>query len=482
MSPHLHPVRRTAASLLVVLLVSACGPSFDRDQVLRDAGAAPEQTAEERDDGAVAAPDRTSTDGGSRDDTGATPTNTLSPSDDETAGSDGLPDGSPGGSRQDPAPVPTGAGESQPPSDDPPATDPGPSPGVADDTIRIGYLVPLTGAAPIPTSWDEGARLYWDHHQVQDRDVELIIYDTESSTTTAVQQARRLVTQDQVFTILTLDRLEVQEAVARELEARNFPHLMIQSPTPPPTDWDSTFTISIDHTVQGRGIAQFMADELSDVGRKVAFAREQTNALRPGADAFVAEAEARGLDVVATESINPNSADYSGTILRLQSSGADIVWLYMAPTPAARIISQAGATGYRPTWFANSISWGFELMHSVTAGHMEGAYAFSPWVPLSNPRTATYKQAWNDCGSCDGAADDIGLVGWAAGEVLDAALEATPALGHDAFRRSMSGFRVSTGLWAPIDFTRGGSIGSTQVAVYRAQGGKWTTFGDFRGY
>jgi hypothetical protein len=128
------------------------------------------------------------------------------------------------------------------------------------------------------------------------------------------------------------------------------------------------------------------------------------------------------------------------------------------------------------------VSWGFELMHTATAGYLEGAYAFSPWVALSDPRTAPYKKAWNDCGRCSGAPDDIGLVGWAAGGVLHAALEAAPALGHDAFRRSMQSFKVSTGLWAPLDFSRGGSVGTSQVAVYRAQNGRWNMFGDFRGF
>ncbi len=319
---------------------------------------------------------------------------------------------------------------------------------------------------------------------INGRKVQLIIEDTESSTTTAVNKARKLITQDKVFTIITLDRLEVQEAVARELEARNFPHIMIQSPTPPPSSWTNTFTISIDHTVQGRSVARFFKQELASVGSKVAVVREQTNALKPGADAMVAEAKAQGLQVVAQETIDPNSADFTQTILRLQQAGAQIVWLYMAPTPAARIISQAGASGYQPTWFANSISWNFELMHGVTANYMDGhAYAFSPWVALSDPRAAAYKKAWASCSGCSGAADDIGLVGWGVGGVLDAALSGPgKALGHDSFRAGLQRFKVDTDVWAPVDCTGGGSICTTKVAVYRSQGGAWKMSGDFRSF
>lgn len=493
--------RLTALAAVLALVAVACGPRFDRadlvvagDVPAGDVGAVPSDGAPV--DGGTGADgtggDDAFDDGGFDDDGGGFDDGGFDPGPgaDAGAGGDaGTSDGGAGDGGTAPGDDPGDAGDggaAPPPSSG--SADPGPQPGVTDDSLKIGYLVPLTGAAPIPTSWDDGANLYWDVLNeaggLNGRQVELIIEDTESSTTTAVNKARKLVTQDKVFTIVTLDRLEVQEAVARELEARNYPHVMIQSPTPPPSSWRNTFTVSIDHTVQGRSIARFLKRELADVGNKVAVVREQTNALKPGADAMVTEARAQGLEVVAQETINPNSADYTQTILRLQQSGAEIVWLYMAPTPAARIISQAGASGYRPTWFANSISWNFELMHGVTAGYMDGrAYAFSPWVALSDPRTAAYKKAWNDCGPCSGNADDIGLVGWGVGGVLHAALSKPGrALGHDTFRAGLRTLRVDTDVWAPVDCSGGGSICTSKVAVFRSQGGAWRMSGDFRSF
>lgn len=489
------PTRTTVLVALVALATVACGPRFDRSELaVGGVPAADPGTA-------VAAP--VGTDGGTPvgDGTEAgfepvlTDGSTVAPADDgTTAGGATGPSadtgtvGEPGDAGEPTSPATgtengattSGGGTSQVAA--------GPQPGITDDTIRIGYLVPLTGAAPIPTSWDDGANLYWNVRNaaggINGRKVELYIEDTESSTTTAVNKARKLLTQQKVFTVVTLDRLEVQEAVARELEARNVPHVMIQSPTPPPADWENTFTVSIDHTVQGRAVARFWHQELGSVGRKVAVVREQTNALKPGADAMVAEAKRLGLEVVANETIDPSAADFTQTILRLQRNGAQIVWLYMAPTPAARIIGQAGASSYRPTWFANSISWNFELMHGVTAGYMDGkAYAFSPWVALADPRAGAYKKAWNACGPCSGEPDDIGLVGWGVGGVLDAAL-AKPGreLGHDSFRAGLRSLRIATDVWAPIDFTGGGSVGTTKVAVFRSQGGAWRMAGDFRSF
>lgn len=484
--------RTTVLVGLVALAAVACGPRFDRAE-LTVAGDVPPAEGATVVPGPADAPGETapSTDTGLEsvivEGQPANPPDVSIATDGGAGTGTAAQGGDPSGAST-PASTDADAGEARGPTGGSSQVAAGPQPGVTEDTIRIGYLVPLTGAAPIPTSWDEGANLYWNVKNaaggINGRKVELYIEDTESSTTTAVNKARKLLTQQKVFTIVTLDRLEVQEAVARELEARNVPHVMIQSPTPPPASWKNTFTVSIDHTVQGRAIARFWHQELAAVGRKVAVVREQTNALKPAADAMVAEARQRGLEVVAQETIDPSAADFTQTILRLERNGAQLVWLYMAPTPAARIIGQAGASGYRPTWFANSISWNFELMHGVTAGYMDGkAYAFSPWVALSDPRTGAYKKAWNECGPCSGDADDIGLVGWGVGGVLDAALSKPGrALGHDSFRAGLRTLRIATDVWAPLDFSGGGSVGTAKVAVFASRGGAWRMAGDFRSF
>lgn len=499
----------------LALVAVACGPRFDRSEVEVTSGQPVSENVVNDTGGAGSGDtpigDDTSGDIGGDTDVGS---DTGTDTGGDAGGSDGTTDGTAGnGTGSGAQPGDTGGGDDggTEASDDGGDTSEdggsqtvaaGPRPGISDqpcegyeDTtegcILVGYLVPLTGAAPLPTSWDEGANFVWDYFNkrggINGYGVELIIEDTESSTTTAVNKARKLVTQDRVFTIITLDRLEVQDAVAQFLEQANYPHIMIQSPADPPDSWRNTFTISIDHIVQGRAIAQFWADDLgaADGGKKVAWVREQTNALKPGVDAFDARAAELGVDVVERQTINPSQQEFSQTILALQNSGAEIVWLYMAPTPAATIIQQANAQfQYRPTWFANSISWNFELLHQAAGPGINGAYAFSPWVSLSSPRADEFKQAWRDAKGSE--PDDFGLVGWGVGQVTKAALESPgddiANLGHDSFRAAMTRFRFSGNVWAPVDFTAGGPTGSSAVAVFKSDGSAWQTQGDFRSF
>ena len=61
---------------------------------------------------------------------------------------------------------------------------PGRTSGVTDTEIKIGYLLPLTGAAPIPSRFDKGVNAYWDYVNAQGgidgREVTVVIEDTES--------------------------------------------------------------------------------------------------------------------------------------------------------------------------------------------------------------------------------------------------------------------------------------------------------------
>ncbi len=509
--------RLTALLFVLLLLATACGPRFDREALTISSGELGGQVdqgggfAAPATDGGFVDPG-TSTDGGTTDggttddgttdggvvtDGGATTDGgTTSGGTDTGTSSGGTTSGgtdtgtSSGGTTSGGTDTGTSSGgtssggtSSGGTTTAPPPADKGPTPGVTDNSIRIGYLLPLTGAAPIPVGFDDGVRVYWNflnaNGGINGRNVEIIIYDTESTTSNAIAQARKAVQQDKVFTLLSLDRLEVQDALAKFLEQVGMPHVMVQSPANPPSSWKNTFVGSVDHAVQGAGIAQFMAEVIKKP--KVAFVREQTNALKPGTDAFEKRAAALGLEVVAKLTTDPSNNDQSGTVNALVASGAEVVWLYMAPTVAANIVSSAGARTYQPVWFANNISWNFELMHGVTANFLNGSYAFSSWVPLNDKRAQKYKDEYRrQISDPSKSPDDIGLVGWGAGEVISDVLGAAGKdLGWNSFRSALRNFKKGGNVWTPLDFTNG-FVGTNVVKVYKSNGSQWSLFQDDR--
>src|SRR5438876_514248 len=100
--------------------------------------------------------------------------------------------------------------------------DAGPTPGVTDTSIKIGYLLPLTGAAPVPSNFDKGANVYWSYVNKQGgingRKVQIVIEDTQSSASVGKDKAKKLIENDKVFMIIVLDRLENQQALGDYLD------------------------------------------------------------------------------------------------------------------------------------------------------------------------------------------------------------------------------------------------------------------------
>jgi len=362
-------------------------------------------------------------------------------------------------------------------------TGPGPAPGVSATQITIGYLLPITGAAPIPVQFDRGVNAYWNyinaHNGIDGRKVKVIIEDTQSQAEVGKDKAKKLIEDDHVFAVVVLDRLENQQAIGEYLNSRRVPNIEIQTPANLAQDQVWSFGVTIDHAVQGALVADYFVKVLH--AQKVAIVSENTPTLDPGRNAFTKEVKALNADLAYSKTVEGQANDFSNEALALSNSGATAVWLYMAPTTAATLANQADAAGFHPTWFANSISWAFDLTFSVAPKSFKGARAFSPWLPLSDPRTATYKQAYvkQNPGSTP---DDLGLVGWGVGQIVAKGLEnAGPHLGQNSFRDALQHLNFRPDVWAPVDFKDGVREGANVVAVLKEDGGHWVLDHDFTG-
>jgi branched-chain amino acid transport system substrate-binding protein len=353
--------------------------------------------------------------------------------------------------------------------------------GVTDDEIKIGYLLPITGAAPIPSRFDKGVNAYWDFVNAQGgidgRRVTVVIEDTQSQAEVGKDKAKKLVEDDEVFAVVVLDRLENHEAIGRYLNERQVPTISVQSTADMPDDEIWNFNVTIDQGLQGTVIADYFVKELGL--EKVGVLRESPPALDPGVEAFEQEVNELGAEVVISRAIEGQATDFLNEALALSESGAEAVWLYMAPLPAAKIANQSNDAGFHPIWFANSISWAFDLTFAVAPEALQNAHAFSPWLPLSDPRTATYQEQYraNNNGETP---DDLGIIGWGLGEIIGEGLrQAGPELGQNSFRDAMQHLEFAPDVWVPLAFDDGVREGANQVAVLAEGDGRWVVEHEF---
>jgi hypothetical protein len=114
---------------------------------------------------------------------------------------------------------------------------------------------------------------------------------------------------------------------------------------------------------------------------------------------------------------------------------------------------------------------------------LRGARAFSPWLPLTDPRTNTYQAAYRS-EYPNQMPDDLGLVGWGIGEIVGEGIRRTgKQLGQNSFRATMQGLNYKADLWAPVTFGPGVREGANAVAVLRVADGAsadhWELESDF---
>ena len=369
------------------------------------------------------------------------------------------------------------------PASEPAQGGPGPAPGVTDTEIKIGYLLPITGAAPVPVHFENGVNVYWNDVNakggVDGRKVTVVVEDTQSQAEVGKDKAKKLIEEDHVFAVVVLDRLENQQAIGEYLNSRKVPNVEIQTPANLSQKQAWSFGVTIDHAVQGKLVADYFVKVLKT--KNVGIVSENTPTLDPGRTAFTKEIAKLHAKVSYAHTVEGQQNDFSNEALALKSSGAKAVWLYMAPTPAAALANQADAAGFHPTWFANSISWAFDLVFAIGPDSLKGARAFSPWLPLSDPRTDAYKKAYSDQNP-NLKPDDLGIIGWGVGQIVAEGLRnAKPTLGQNSFRDAMQHLQFRPDIWAPLDFRPGVREGANVVAVLRQDGDHWQLEHDFTG-
>lgn len=152
---------------------------------------------------------------------------------------------------------------------------------------------------------------------------------------------------------------------------------------------------------QGAGSADLIADK--NMAQNIAVIYDSSDAYSTGIyQSFMAEAEAKGLNVVAVTSFTEDSkSDLSTQVTQCQEAGADLVFLPFYYTEAAQILTYANQIGYTPIFFGcdgmDGILTGVEGFNTALA---EGLYMMTPFAAdAADERTqsfvAKYKEKMN---------------------------------------------------------------------------------------
>ena len=258
--------------------------------------------------------------------------------------------------------------------------------GTAGGTFKIGTIGPLTGDNAIyGQAVANGAKIAVDEINAAGGDIqfELQSEDDVADGETSVNAYNTLMDwgmQMLVGPTTTGASIAVSSVVN---EDRTFMLTPSGSSTDIIDGKDNVFQVCFTDPNQGTGAADYMAENMS--GAKVAVIYQNDIAYSQGIrDTFVAEAEAKSLEVVYEGTFTADTkSDFSVQLTAAQSAGADLLFLPIYYQEASVILNQANQMGYTPTFFGVDGMDGILTLSGFDTSLAEGVSGYEVTVALS---------------------------------------------------------------------------------------------------
>jgi branched-chain amino acid transport system substrate-binding protein len=252
----------------------------------------------------------------------------------------------------------------------------------ASGTFKIGGIGPLTGEAAIyGNAAMNGAQLAVDEINALGGPIqfEFKAQDDVADGETAVNAYNNLMDWGMQVLIGPVTSGAAIAVAAEVYQDRVFALTPSASSTDVTSGNDNVFQVCFTDPNQGVTSADYMAENMSDA--KIAIIYRNDDAYSQGIrDAFVAEASAKGLEIVSEGTFTKDTAtDFSVLLTAAQNKGADVVFLPIYYQPASIILSQAQQMGYAPTFFGVDGMDGILTLEGFNLSLAEGVMLMTPF-------------------------------------------------------------------------------------------------------
>ncbi len=160
---------------------------------------------------------------------------------------------------------------------------------------------------------------------------------------------------------------------------------------------DNTFQVCFTDPNQGTGSADYIAENLP--GAKVAVIYRNDDAYSQGIrDTFVAEAKAKGIEIVDEGTFTKDTqTDFSVQLTSAQNKGADVLFLPIYYQPASVILAQAKQMNFAPTFFGVDGMDGILTMEGFDTKLAEGVMLLTPFsADAEDERTQNFVKKYNE--------------------------------------------------------------------------------------
>jgi len=310
----------------------------------------------------------------------------------------------------------------------------------ADDergVIRIGATASMSGDYGVPgTSQAQGLRMWADdvnkRGALLGRRVELVTYDDQSDAATSAALYEKLITQDGVDLLIGPYGSDITLAAAEVADRHGIP--MVAAGAAARGIWmrglDNVFQID---TPAGQYMDLPLGLAKKEGLTRVALVYADSDFPREVADGVRESVSAYGMELVFDEAYPADQTEFADMAARAAASQPEVLLGGTYLEDSIRLVRAAKAAGLSPKIFAMTVGPAFREFGEALGEDTNGIMGTVAWMrsgnlPMAYDFSYRYKQKFGANASAQAA------YGYAAGQVLEAAVRLADTPDHDAVR------------------------------------------------
>jgi branched-chain amino acid transport system substrate-binding protein len=340
--------------------------------------------------------------------------------------------------------------------------DDGADPGISDDSIKLGGSYPLSGPASAYRSIEQGAQAHFKFVNakggVDGREIEFVTLDDAYEPPRAVQNARRLIEEEEVFALFNTLGTANNVAIWDYANKQEVPHLFVATGAslwgadleahPWTSGWQP------DYVTESQVYADFLEQEKPNA--KVAVLYQNDAFGEDLLNGFKKATEGTDIEVVAEESYEVTDPTVSSQMSKLASSDADTFLNITTPKFGAQAIVAADKLGWKVLHIINNVSASKLLVLEPAGlekaqGLISTAYFKDPASPdwTDDQSMKEFKQALAEHEPKANPEDPNCVFGWAAAQTMVEALKGMEEPTRQALMDSVRGLDVKVPILLP---------------------------------
>lgn len=259
--------------------------------------------------------------------------------------------------------------------------------------IKIGNIAPYSGPASAYSAFAKTEAAYMrmlnDKGGINGRKIQFISYDDAYSPPKAVEQARKLVEQDEVLAIFQAVGTPSNAAMMKYMNARKVPQLFSATGAtkfgdPKNFPWTMGFSTSV-YRIESAIYARYILSTYPEGKVAVLFPNDDYGRDIYGGfkDALGAKAKTT---IVAEASYDSSEPTIDSQISKLKASGADIFVNFSTPRFGALAIRRVAELGWKPVHFINTTAAAISNFKPAGLENAVGLFTATSMKDANDPR------------------------------------------------------------------------------------------------